>query len=262
MTTNFTVTNENYFAPHIMRKYWSVSQFKSFDKCEAAALAELDGTYQREETTSLLIGSYVDAYFSGEYSDFVENHPEIFNSRTGELKADYRHAEKVINRIQSDAVMSDYLRGLFQAVRTGNLFGLDWKIKIDVLRSDSIVDLKVVKDFDSIYEDGYGRRSWIEYWSYDIQGAIYQRIEQQASGRAEPLPFIIAAATKEKVPDIALIQIPQHVLDAAYKVVESKIERFELVKSGEVPPIRCGHCDYCKQTKTITRPEVYDPEQN
>lgn len=258
---NFSVTAENYFAPHIMRKYWSVSQFKAFDRCEAAALAELSGTYQREETTSLLIGSYVDAYFSGEYSEFVENHPQIFNTRTGELKADYRHAEDIIRRIQSDEVMSEYLRGESQAIRTGQLFGLDWKIKIDVLRPDAIVDLKIVKDFDSIYEDGFGLRSWVEYWGYDIQGAIYQRIEQQSSGRSEPLPFIIAAATKEKTPDIALIQIPQHVLDTAYKIVESKIERFDLVKTGEVPPIRCGHCDYCKQTKIIRKPEIYDPEQ-
>ena len=64
--------------------------------------------------------------------------------------------------------------------------------------------------------------------------------------------------TKEKVPDIKVVQIPQHVLDAALNMVEAKIERFNLIKAGEVEPIRCEKCDYCKRTKILTAPEVYE----
>ena len=48
------LTNENYFSPENQMKYMGVSQFKAFEKCEAAALAELTGEYQREKTVSLL----------------------------------------------------------------------------------------------------------------------------------------------------------------------------------------------------------------
>lgn len=252
--------SSNYFSPEAMRQYWSVSQFKAFDKCEAAALAELDGRYQREETTALLVGSYVDAYYSGNMALFIERHTDIFNSRTGELKAPYKDADNIIARINRDDKMIEYLTGgKTQEIRTAELFGVEWKIKMDVLHSDKIVDLKIVKDFEPIYQDGYGRRSWVEYWGYDIQGAIYQRVEQLSAGRSEPLPFYIVAATKEKVPDIDIIQIPQPILDSALKIVEAKIDRFDLIKRGEVEPIRCGRCDYCKQTKVITKPGIFDP---
>ena len=66
------------------------------------------------------------------------------------------------------------------------------------------------------------------------------------------------AATKEKIPDVALIHIPQHILDAALKVVESKIDKFDLVKQGYIDPDRCEKCDYCKRTKVITRAVEYE----
>ena len=57
------------------------------------------------------------------------------------------------------------------------------------------------------------------------------------------------------------IQIPQHVLDTALKVVEAKIDRFDLIKTGEIEPERCGRCDYCKRTKVLTVPSVYESEE-
>lgn len=254
----FKVTSENYFSTEAMTEYWSVSQFKAFERCPAAALAELRGEYKMEPSTALLVGSYVDSYFSGEMDAFVGEHPEIFNSRTGELKADYRHAETVIDRIENQPLMMEFLRGEKQVIRTGDLFGVPWKIKMDVYLPDQrIVDMKVMKDFNRQYKDGAGMVDWIQYWGYDIQGAIYQRIEQQSSGRKRPLPFFLAAATKEKIPDVALVEIPQYVLDAAMKTVEAKIDRFDLIKTGDIKPARCERCDYCKETKVITEPKVY-----
>ena len=37
------LTHENYYSPEANQAYMSVSQFKAFDRCEAAALAELRG---------------------------------------------------------------------------------------------------------------------------------------------------------------------------------------------------------------------------
>lgn len=258
------LNNNNYFSSEAMRKYWSVSQFKAFDRCEASALAEAEGEYQREKTDALLIGSYVDAYFAGEMGQFIEANPEIFNKRTGELKAAYKDADKIIERIKREPLMAEYMTGDKQRIFTAELFDVEWKIKTDVYNPDAgrICDLKIVRDFEDIWDADAGyRRDWISYWGYDIQGAIYQKVEQIATGRDKPLPFYIVAATKEKTPDIAVIEIPQHVLDTALKIVEAKIDRFDLIKSGDVAPIRCGHCDYCKQTKTLTAPVEYKPKE-
>lgn len=255
------LTSSNYFSKEAQKAFWSVSQFKSFDNCEAQGLAEALGEYTRPETDALLVGSYVDAYFAGELDEFFGQYGDVMYKKNGELLAKYSHANDIIERIEADKLMMEFLKGEAQVIRTGELFGVDWKIKIDVLHEDKIVDLKIVKDFGSVYKDGFGFRPWVETWGYDIQGAVYQRIEQISSGRPEPLPFYIVAATKEKVPDIDIIQIPQHVLDAALKVVESKIDGFDLVKSGELKPKRCGVCDYCKATKVLTEPRVYEIEE-
>ena len=100
----------------------------------------------------------------------------------------------------------------------------------------------------------------MEYWGYDLQGAIYQRIEQAVTGRDKPLPFYIVAVTKEDVPDIDLIEIPQYMLDAAVKAwgVEDLIDRYAMIKDGLIVPERCGTCDYCKRTKQINAPHLYE----
>ena len=252
------LTNDNYYTAEANRAFWSVSQFKAFNKCEAAGLAELRGEYEREKTDALLIGSYVDARLTGGVEKFMDLYGSRMFKKNGELLAKFEQANTMISRVQSDPLMMSFLEGEKQVIRTGELFGVPWKIKMDVCNGERIVDLKAVRDFEDIYDPGYGRRSWIEYWGYDIQGAIYQRIEQGSSGHSRPLPFYIAAVTKEKVPDIKLIQIPQHVLDAALQLVEAKIERFDLIKQGEVLPIRCERCEWCKMTKRLTVPEVYE----
>lgn len=252
------LTNDTYFSPEANRSYWSVSQFKTFNKCEACGLAEVRREYQREATDSLLIGSYVDAHFSNEVSTFLAMNGDKMFKKNGELLAKYEHANDIIRRVESDPLMMDYLTGEHQTIMSAELFGVPWKIKMDCYNEQRIVDLKCVKDFEDVYEKGYGYRSWIEYWGYDIQGAVYQKIEQLVTGRTEPLPFYLAAVTKEKVPDIKLIQIPQHILDTALKLVEAKIDRFDLIKQGEVEPIRCEKCEWCKWTKKLTKPEVYE----
>lgn len=257
-----TLNNENYYSIAANKEYWSVSQFKTFDKCEAAGLAESRGIYEREETDALLIGSYVDSYFSGELDEFTQrNADKLFSKRGGGLLAKYQHANEMINRVESDPLMLEYLEGDKQVIMSAELFGVPWKIKADVYNGFRIVDFKTVRDFSEIYEPGYGWRSWVEYWGYDIQGAIYQKIEQLSTGRDKPLPFFLAAVTKERVPDIKIIELPQHILDTALRIVEAKIERFDLIKSGDVEPIRCEVCDYCKQTKILTKPEIYEMEE-
>jgi hypothetical protein len=182
--------------------------------------------------------------------------------KSGELYAKFEHANDLIDAIENQPLMMQYLDGAKQMIMTAELFGVPWKAKMDVYRRDErIVDLKTVKDFNDVWDEGYGYRPWLEYWGYDIQGFIYTRVEQAVTGRDKPLPFYIVAVTKEKIPDVKVIHVPEHILEAAGGLVEAKIDRFDMIKHGEVEPIRCERCDYCKSSKLLTKPEEYEIQE-
>lgn len=72
------VTPENYYSPEMNMAYMGSTQFKAFEKCEAAALAELRGEYTPPTSQAFLVGGYIDAWFSGELPLYQAQHPEIF----------------------------------------------------------------------------------------------------------------------------------------------------------------------------------------
>ena len=117
------LTKKNYFSQANNLKYMGSSQFKSFLRCEAAALAEIKGERERPKSTALLVGSYVDSYFEGTLDEFKAENPEIFNSRTGELKADYKQADTIIKIIEADPLMMKYMDGRKQVIKTGTIAG-------------------------------------------------------------------------------------------------------------------------------------------
>lgn len=249
------LSKDNYFSTEFCTQYWSVSQFKTFKDCEARAIAELDGDYVRPDTKDLLIGSYVDAYFSGEMDEFISSHPDIFNKRTGELKVDYQRADELIRVAETDDMFMDYMDGDKQVIMTGELFGVQWKIKVDALHDDKIVDLKVMKDMQPIFKDGE-RKTFIDAWGYDIQGFVYQQIVKANTGKT--LPFYLAVLTKEKVPDKEIIHIPDYRLNAAGEMVKYYIGKFDPVKRGIEEPTKCGVCDWCRAQKRLTKPLEYE----
>lgn len=239
------ITNENYFSPENEREYMGSSQFKAFMQCEAAALAEINGEYEKKKSTALLVGSYVDAHFEGTLDVFKAKNPEIFK-RDGTLKADYTKADEIIARIERDEMFMRYMSGEKQVIKTGEIAGVPFKIKIDSYHPGAaIVDLKIMKDFEPVYKPGKGRLTFIEAWRYDIQGAIYQAVEENM------LPFFITAATKEDETDIGIFQIPQGYLDAALDFVKEYAPRYQAIKRGEIEPVRCEKCNYCKRTKVL-----------
>ena len=244
------LTADNYFSAEANQQYMSVSQFKSFLKCPAAALAELNGEYQREQTTALLVGSYVDAWFSGEMEQFKAEHPEIFK-RDGTLKAEYSQADQIIARVSKDEMFMEYMSGDKQVIMTGEIEGVPVKIKVDSFLPDKIVDLKIMRDFQQIYDTDVCNYVpfWV-WWRYDLQAAVYQEIVYQNTGKR--LPFFLAAATKEKVTDYNIYHLVQGDLDVALQTVKDNIVRFDAMKKGIIPADRCECCDYCRSTKKLT----------
>lgn len=260
------VTAANYYSPEMNMAYMGASQFKTFCECEARGLAEARGEWTRGTTDALLVGGYVDAYFSDELEDYQREHPGIF-TQGGKLRAAFVAAHDVITRAEMDPLFHAMLWGEMQAIRTGTIGGVPFKIKVDSLLSarmceaickdfpemephlymadGAIVDLKVMRDFKPSWREGEGRVSFARKWQYDLQLAIYQAIE----GRG--LPCFIAAATKQEPPDLALLYLRQEHLDEELRRVEELAGRFDAVKRGKAEAARCGRCAYCRGTKVL-----------
>lgn len=259
------LTAENYFSAENNMKYMGSSQFKSFMKCEAGTMAELNGEYKKEATTALLIGSYVDAHFEGTLDIFKAQHPEIFK-KDGTLKSEYSHADYMIQRAERDEKFMQYMSGEKQKIFVGEISGVPYKIKVDSYHDNCIVDLKCMKDFNLVWNAEHEMKEhFITTWGYHYQAAIYTEIVRQNTGKK--LPFYIAAISKEKEPKLKLYFIPEEIIDSAFNDVRILSPRFQKIKNGDLMPQRCGGCNYCRFTEVLSGPinfleelEVYEVE--
>ena len=236
------LTEENYYSDIANREYLSVSQYKQFAKCEAAAMAQINGEWRPVKSTALLVGSYVDAWFEGTLESFKWANPEIF-TKSGRLRAEFEQAEEIIAFLQEDGLFMEYMGGKKQIIRTGELFGAQWKIKIDSLLPGKIVDLKVMRSMERIMG-----KSFVEHWGYDLQMAVYAAIE------GHDLETYLAVVTKQSPPDKEIIEIPKWRREELLYEVQRAIPRILELKSGVAEPVRCGVCDYCRATKKLEKP--------
>lgn len=248
------VTPENYYSPEMNMAYMGSTQFKAFEKCEAAALAELRGEYTPPTSQAFLVGGYIDAWFSGELPLYQAQHPEIFK-RDGTLKAEYVKATEIVARLQADELYSMLMSGKKQVIRTGVIADVPFKVKIDSLLDTNtcnvianrwphtaaalgfcdgaIVDQKIMRDTAEVWsEEDHCRLPFVEAYGYDLQGAIYQAIEGHF------LPFILAVGTKEDAPDLAALYINDDDLAAKLAEVEDRAPRYGSIEDGKAYIIR------------------------
>ena len=261
------LTRENYFSQEAQMAYMGSSQFKDFLSCVAAALAKIQGRYKPPASRPMLVGSYVDAWYSGELPDFTERHPDMFKKDLS-LKADFLAANAIIDRMQADQLYSLLMSGEKQVIRTGKIAGVPFKIKIDSLLDaaacrqiadefpgaapalgfgdGAIVDQKVMRDLGDVWSDEERRMvPFAQAWGYDIQGAIYQAVE------GHMMPFILAVGTREEPADLAALYIPDDALRAKLYEVEDLAPRFQAIKEGREEPRRCERCPWCRATRTL-----------
>lgn len=252
----FKLTEENYYSIEANKRYTGYSQLKSFFQCEARCMAELRGEYEREETTALLVGSYVDAYLDGvsAFGKFKVEHQDIFK-RDGTLKSDFVQADEIIERIESDEIFRDHLRGKRQVIMTGKIFGVNTKIKVDSLHEDMIVDGKIMRDFNEVWSEK--ESAYVPFWRaylYDWQAFIYQEIVRQNTGKT--LPFVMAAVSKEKGIGLKLFKFSKETIINAGIEIQPVIQRIVSVKRG-AKPNTCDNCDYCR-SKHVIKPGEYE----
>lgn len=255
------LTSENYFGKEAAKKYCSVSQLKRFIGsggrfgCEAQAMAEINGDIEPPEPSkAMLLGSYVDCLLlePDKKDAFIAKHPEMFK-KNGELYADYTIADAMVKTAKDDEVFMKALDGKKQEILTGEIFGVPFRVKVDVLGDKKITDLKTCASITEMqFNPVRGRReSFAEFYDYDLQGAIYQEIVRQNTG--EKLPFFLACISKEKVPDHEVIWIDDESLEERLRQEQANIIHVGMLKAGDVKPRECGVCDFCRGKKRITK---------
>lgn len=262
-----SLTNDNYYD---VKDYMSVSEYKDFfgslgiKACERTAYLRMNGQIEEKKSMPLLVGGYVDAYFEGTLDNFKEKHKDDIYTKNSLkafekkgnpddlcLYADFEKANYIIDRIERDPMFMYYMSGEKQVIMTGEIEGQPWKIKVDSLLPDTIVDLKVMSEIskNKWIEDVGEFLNFIFVWGYDIQGAVYQEIVRQNIGKK--LPFVIAVATKEDEPDIELIEVDQVYLDEALARVKADIPRYTGLKAGVIEPTQCHVCPCCRRDKVL-----------
>ena len=252
------LNNDNYFNKENNIYYTGSSQIKEFLKCESYALAKLNGKWEDEPSNALLQSSYIDEYFSGTLDSFKEKHPEMFK-KDGDLKAEFKILDDIIKQAENDTMFMKYLNGEHQVIMTGEIAGVPVKIKIDSYFKDKVItDLKCVKDFNLLWNDkNKCKENFIDYYNYSmIQAPLYQEITRQQTGKK--LPFIIAAMTKEKYSERALLNIPQETMDEGLQKIKEILPRIQGIKQGKIEPKSCGSCQYCISKQKCSEIWNYD----
>lgn len=257
-STLMKLTDENYFSQDANREYMEVSQFKGFlpkyGGCEAKQMASLNGTYSQEDSTALLVGSYVHSHFEGALDRFKQEHPEIF-TKSGTLKAQYQQANEMINCFETDEAFQRVYTGEKEKIFTFDLFGVPWKIKVDCLnlKDGYFVDLKTTKDFQRVWSEEQRRKvSFAEAWGYMIQIAVYKKGIELVTGTKD-IDGFIAAVTKQSPPDKAILYFTKEDYENGLQEVKENINHILDVKNGKIEPERCEHCDYCRATKKLDK---------
>jgi len=254
------LTNENYHSIEANREFMSVSQYKDFAACEAMAMAKLDG-WTEPPNDALLVGSYVHAGVEGPAALFLfrEQHPEIISSKgptKGELKADFRHADVMLQTLRDDPFAMFVLDGQKEVIKKAELFGVPWKIKIDAYAPEKgrLADLKTVASIRSRHwSTRYGCWvSFVEFYDYLLQMAVYCEVERIAEGRDEWLEPLMVAVSKEEIPDKAVIRFDEVRLRMELELLEQQLPRIMDVKTGIAEPTRCEKCRYCRETKQLS----------
>ena len=180
----------------------------------------------------------------------TDYYADLFNA-DNKPYAEITQALETINLIKKQPLMMQHFKSKHQTIMTGEIAGVPFKIKMDNYKpGEFISDGKYMSSLRSpnLFEP------MVKYWGYDLQGAVYQEIVYQNTGKR--LPFYLDIATKETPAHLAVAHINQYDLDEALETVKALAPRFQAIKNGEIEPNRCDEydCNYCTETTIITEP--------
>jgi hypothetical protein len=276
------LNNQNYHSPGMNMAYWSNSQYAEFCRCPARAVAGLLGTYKRKRTAAFAFGGLLDraltctpedleAYMRGPES-LDDDGASFFFDAKGKLRdnKDMRAYNAIVARAKSEPLLASGMKTWTkQAVFTGEIAGLPWKVMLDYWHdkkgSETIIDLKFMADFEDdwvkiIGEDGRPRTikaPWYDCSGYFRSMATYREIVRQ---NTDTVPLVaLFAFTKQEPPDAQSVSFDDDEalerFDRELKEIKDRLFEFEAVKRGGVTAPGCDlpSCDFCRGKHTLDR---------
>lgn len=261
------LNKKNYFSKEMEARYLGSSSIKAWDRsnefgCEAREVAKREGVWIEKENPAFLLGNYLHNWSSGDLQEFIADTPELFK-KDGTLLAKHAVGDEMINVFKNDPAMMQMREGEKEQIFTGEINGVPFKIMVDILNIEKgyFADIKTTKSMKEKYwnpETGRKDMSFIQKYDYPMQFAIYAEILRQNLQMNSYLDVYILAVDKQDVPDheIIFMDIDSFVKEKL-EYIESVIPRIMAVRNGEVEPMRCEKCDYCRSTKKIVNPIHY-----
>lgn len=268
------LNSDNYFSKEANFNYVDCSMYKQIigtvgkKSCECRALAIAKGEYIQPESDAFLIGGYVDSYFDGSLAKYmVDNMDDLytkasikkFNDGKGDLEllSQFKQADVMIKRAIREPLFMKYVEGETQKILTAEIAGVPIRVKLDSYDGRRITDIKTAASISKTYyaADLGQRLNFAEYFGYIEQAYFYQTAVEQNYGKH--LPYYLAVITKEKEnnephPRVAVIQIPDAVIEEKGKEIQQKIGKVWALLQGEIDPIPCGHCEWCADNLPLT----------
>lgn len=252
------LNHNNYFSIEMDKKYFSVSQYKSFKNCSLKAFHDLE-VPDATSKESFLQGSLFEALVAGDPKLFIAQHPEMISTRgstAGKLKSEFQRVVNAAEKFNSQEFFKNIInRCEKQVILTGVINDVPVKCCLDLFDREtfSIYDIKCMKDFNEQWSKEEKRYiPWYYAWGYVLQLAVYREIVKQ-NFKKEPKEIALLAATKEEIPDIQAIKFSTDLLDLELEEFEKNIRYYNDIKTGIAPAIGCGICSYCKTIKEINK---------
>lgn len=268
------LNRDNYYTPEADMEYMSCSQFQSFQACEAAALAKLQGRWLEEPSEAFIVGNYFHTAMESEEAHLQfcdENFHAIYKTKvikgkgglpdmeviTGK-KAPYEQADVMLAAAHNDALIQSLIDmpGENEKIMTGLIWGVPWRIRLDkyVENGRMIIDWKTVASIGELkWSDKYREKvTFIEAYDYMMRAAVYSEVEKQNAGSEEDPNFVIVAISKQDPPDKEVLLLNHRTrYDFELELIGKKLPYFQAIKEGRMKPKRCGTCAYCRSTKKL-----------
>ena len=258
------LNKDNYHSTEANQRYMSCSLFKSFlpqyGGCEARSIAILSGEWEEQDKDAFILGGYVHAWSEGKLPEYMAKNPGLCK-KDGTLYAKYEIADKMIETLRNDPLITKAREGEKEVIMTGELFGMPWKCMIDIYNPAlrTFTDIKTCREIGRKYFNETTRQwqNFIEYYGYDWQMAIYAEIERQNRGEVDYFKPHIIAVSKEDPPDKMLIHFGTEFIEETLTEIGLFASGVKAVWEGQREPVRCEKCDYCRATKVLTKTIYY-----
>lgn len=261
------LTRDNYYTPKADWEYMSCSQYQGFLECEAAQMAKLEGRWKGTDSEAFLLGNYFHSYMEGEaaHQQFCDEHFEdIFKvTKKGDITgkyAAYQRVDEMIAACMRNSLVRRFyeMPGEIEAILTGEIFGIPWRIRMDKYfpEANMILDWKTTANIRELKYNPLSkeRETFMEVHGYLMRAAVYSEIAKQNQGTdIDPL-FIIVAVSKQEFPDLGVFSLNHRQRwDVELEEVKKNLPRIMRVKEYREPARRCGECEYCRATNKVSR---------